>query len=215
VPAGTGCALVSRCLALAVSTERRNTSSIALEVVLSTRRVKKGPGRRPQSAKRRRFMELRARGWSISAAAREVGASRTSGANWSRGYMTYRNGQVVGFVAPLDRLAVRKISTRYLSQDERIEIADLHRAGLSGRAIAHQLGSDLVASTVRRVAGRNQVPARPATALPPSNLVVVNWARGSRPSHPALPGRSAACLPRAPGTGLAARGGLGTSRPPR
>jgi hypothetical protein len=32
----------------------------------STRRVKKGPGRRPQSAKRQRFMELRARGWSIS-----------------------------------------------------------------------------------------------------------------------------------------------------
>jgi hypothetical protein len=47
--------------------------------VLSSRRVKKGPGRRPQSAKRRRFMELRARGWSILAAAREVGVSRTTG----------------------------------------------------------------------------------------------------------------------------------------
>jgi hypothetical protein len=38
----------------------------------SSRRVKKGPGRRPQSAKRQRFMELRARGWSVRAAAREV-----------------------------------------------------------------------------------------------------------------------------------------------
>lgn len=65
----------------------------------SSRRVKKGPGRRPQSANRQRFMELRARGWS--------------------GYETYRNGVVVGFVPPLDRLEVREISLRYLSQDER------------------------------------------------------------------------------------------------
>ena len=64
----------------------------------SSRRVKKGPGRRPQSAKRQRFMELRARGWSVRAAAREVGVSRSSGTNWSRGYKTYRNGVVVGFV---------------------------------------------------------------------------------------------------------------------
>lgn len=106
----------------------------------SSRRVKKGPGRRPQSAKRQRFMELRARGWSVRAAAPEVGVTRTCGANWSRGYKTYRNGVVVGFVPPLDRLAVRQISTRYLSQDERIEIAALRRAGLSMRAIAARLG---------------------------------------------------------------------------
>ena len=55
-----------------------------LEVVLtSTLRVKKGPGRRLQSAKRQRFMELRAHGWSIRAAAREVGASRSAGNNWA------------------------------------------------------------------------------------------------------------------------------------
>ena len=64
----------------------------------SSRRVKKGPGRRPQSAKRQRFMELRARGWSVRAAAREVGVSRSAATNWSRGYKTYRNGVEVGFV---------------------------------------------------------------------------------------------------------------------
>jgi IS30 family transposase len=74
------------------------------------------------------------------AAAREVGVWRTCGTNWARGYKTYRNGQVVGFVAPLDRLAVREISARYLSQDERIEIADLHRVGLGIRAVARRLG---------------------------------------------------------------------------
>jgi IS30 family transposase len=64
---------------------------------LSSRRVKEGSGRRPQSAKRQRFTELRARGWSIMAAAREVGVLRSTGKNWSRGYKTYRNGQVTGF----------------------------------------------------------------------------------------------------------------------
>ncbi len=62
------------------------------------------------------------------AAAREVGVSRTTGNNWSRGYKTYRNGHVIGFVPALDRLAVRQISPRFLSQDERIEIADLRHA---------------------------------------------------------------------------------------
>jgi transposase, IS30 family len=106
----------------------------------SSRRVRKGPGRRPQSAKRQGFMELRERGWSILAAAREVGVSRTTGNNWTRGYRTYRHGKAVGFVAPLERLALRQISSRFLSQDERIEIADLRHAGLSIRQIALKLG---------------------------------------------------------------------------
>lgn len=119
----------------------------------STRRVKKGPGRRPQSAKRRRFMELRARGWSISGAAREVGVSRTTGNNWARGYKTYRRGEVVGVVPPLDRLAVREISARLLSQDERTEIADLRHAGCSIREIAQRL--ERAPSTISRELRRN------------------------------------------------------------
>jgi IS30 family transposase len=117
---------------------------------LSTRRVRKGPGRRPQSAKRQRFMELRSRGWSIAS---EVGVSRTAGNNWSRGYKVYRHGQVSGFVPALDRLAVRQISTRYLSLDERIEIVDLRHAGLGIRQIADRLGR--APSTVSRELRRN------------------------------------------------------------
>jgi IS30 family transposase len=117
--------------------------------------VKKGPGRRPQSAKRQRFVELRERGWSILAAAGEVGVSRTAGNNWSRGYKTYRNGLVSGFVPALERLAVREISARYLSQDERIEIADLRHAGLSIRQIADRLGR--APSTISRELRRNAI----------------------------------------------------------
>ncbi|WP_425320236.1 IS30 family transposase [Mycobacterium sherrisii] len=124
----------------------------------SSRRVKKGPGRRPQSAKRQRFMELRARGWSGRAAAREVGVSRSAATNWTRGYKTYRNGIEVGSVPPLDRLTVREISPRYLSQEERIEIADLRRSGLSLRVIGDRLGR--APSTIPRELRRNGVAGR-------------------------------------------------------
>ena len=84
-------------------------------------------------------MELIERGWSIRGAAGEVGVSGTSGNSWSRGYKVYRKGQVAGFVPALDRLGVPEVSTRYLSQDERIEIADLRQAGLSIRQIAKRI----------------------------------------------------------------------------
>ncbi|MEE3754021.1 IS30 family transposase [Mycobacterium europaeum] len=103
-------------------------------------------------------MELRARGWSVRAAAREVGVSRSAATNWTRGYKTYRNGVAVGFVPPLDRLAVRQISTRYLSQDERIEIADLHHSGLRVRTIATRLGR--APSTISRELRRNAPAGR-------------------------------------------------------
>jgi hypothetical protein len=83
--------------------------------------------------------EVAARRLRGSAGVREIGVSRTTDGNWSRGYKTYRNGVVVGFVPPLERLAVREISPRFLSQDERIEIADLRHAGLSIRQIARRL----------------------------------------------------------------------------
>jgi IS30 family transposase len=128
----------------------------------SSRRVKKGPGRRPQSAKRQWFMELRARGWSIRAAGREVGVSRSAANNWARGYKTYRHGKAVGFVPALDRLAVRQISPRYVSQDERIEIADLRRAGLSIRQIAAKIGRapSTVSRELRRKTGSTCAPDR-------------------------------------------------------
>ena len=84
--------------------------------------------------------------------------SRTAGRNWAKGYRTYRAGQVVGFVPALDRLEVREISPRFLSEDERIELADLYRAGVSGREIARRLGR--APSTISRELRRNASPAK-------------------------------------------------------
>ncbi len=129
---------------------------------MSIRRVKKGPGRRPQSDKRERFMGLRAKGWSVSAASREAGVSRTTGANWSRGYKTYRRGVAVGFVAALDRLEVKQVSTRYLSLDERVRIADLRQRSMSIRQIAFAPGR-----SPRRSPGSCGVRSPHLPAVPP------------------------------------------------
>lgn len=120
---------------------------------MSSRRVRKGPGRRPQSAKRQRFLWLIARGWSVYGARREVGVSRTTGANWSRGYKVYKDGEVVGRVPALDPLMLAPLSVRFLSQDERLEIADLRRAGHPIRRIAATVGRS--PSTVSRELRRN------------------------------------------------------------
>ena len=76
--------------------------------------------------------------------AREVGVSRVlrgrTGRVEHKVYLQRCGGEVRR--TRLDRLAVRQISSRYLSQDERIEIADLRQSGLSVGAIAGQLRRD-------------------------------------------------------------------------
>lgn len=107
---------------------------------MSTRRVAKGPGRRPQSGKREQFMRLLSKGWSVASARREVGVSRTTGNRWKNGYNLFHQGELVGFVPALDPVVERRISARFLSADERVDIGDRLRAGESIRAIAAALG---------------------------------------------------------------------------
>ena len=107
--------------------------------MLSSRRVKKGPGHRPQSAKRHKFLELRERGWSFRAAAREVGVSQSSATNRATGFNVYRNGKILWFMPPLNKLLKRQTDARFLWQDERVEIAGLRLKALSVRQIAHAL----------------------------------------------------------------------------
>lgn len=118
------------------------------EIVLGTRRIKKGPGRRPLSEQRHRFAQLRARGVSIRQAAREVGVSESAGKKWAFGGNVYRDGLLVRRIAPVEPALVAPISPRYLSEDERITIGKLHQQGHSCRSIARHLNRS--ASTISR-----------------------------------------------------------------
>jgi transposase, IS30 family len=111
------------------------------------------PGRPPQAWKREQFARLIARGVSSAEACRIVGVHLKTGKRWRLGRtITGCGGRRVHY-PPVIGSRTAEISPRYLSEDERVRIADLRRAGLGVRAIAGQLGRS--ASTVSRELRRN------------------------------------------------------------
>ena len=132
------------------SSERRNTRSIWRVVMRSRRWSPKGG---VQAEKQLQYVRLIAVGVSNSEACRRVGIDRKTGNRWRYG-RTVRNsaGERVHY-APVQISEPRPRSPRYLSEAERLEIADLLRAGLGVRAIARAVGR--AASTISRELRRN------------------------------------------------------------
>jgi IS30 family transposase len=124
------------------------------------------PGVAPQTAKREWFARLIARGSSNAEACRVVGVNPRTGKRWRLGRtVTSSSGRRLHY-PPVTRKPRPEISPRYLSEDERVTIADLRRGGLGVRAIATELGRS--AATVSRELRRNVDPDsgqyRPFTA---------------------------------------------------
>ena len=128
-----------------------------------------GKGRRPPggwrpSARLVRFLSLLDQGMTAAQASAVVGVNRRTGTDWAKGIRKSAgsrytfDGQLVW--ARLDRPVVpasqRQIDTRFLSVDERLVIADLHREQRSIRAIARELGRS--PSTISRELRRNAHP---------------------------------------------------------
>ncbi|WP_354670414.1 helix-turn-helix domain-containing protein [Microbacterium oryzae] len=107
---------------------------------MPSRRVPKGPARRPMTEKRRRFLEMLAQGWTLSSACRELEVGRSTGRIWKNGVTVCRKNGTVKFALTLELLAVRVISPRFLSKAERVQIADLADRGLGPTAIGQLLG---------------------------------------------------------------------------
>jgi IS30 family transposase len=93
-----------------------------------------------------------AQGMNNSAACREVGVNRKTGHRWRYGRTIVNSAGDARTYPPIDQ-APPVISDRYLSEDERVTIADRLRTGHAIRAIARELGRD--ASTVSREVRRN------------------------------------------------------------
>jgi IS30 family transposase len=120
----------------------------------------------PQTVKREQYAALIARGVNSSEACRIVGINRRTGKRWRHGRtITSSMGERLHY-APVVGVARKEISARFLSEDERVRIADLRRAGEGVRAIARELGRD--PATVSRELRRNLDPKsstyRPNTA---------------------------------------------------
>ncbi len=131
---------------------------------------RRGPGALPQAEKREQFARLIAQGYNNSEACRIAGINRRTGKRWRHGRtITTRDGRKLHYAPVIAARAgrrVREISDRYLSEQERVRIADLRQAGHGVRAIAEQTGRS--PSTISRELRRNRDPGsgqyRPFTA---------------------------------------------------
>lgn len=111
------------------------------------------PGSAPQTEKREWFARLIAQGVSNSQACRIVGVNRKTGKRWRHGRTVIASNGRRRHYPPVINVRKREISSRYLSEDERVRIADLHRAGNGVRAIAQALARS--PATISRELRRN------------------------------------------------------------
>lgn len=93
-------------------------------------------------ARRAHYVELLNQGLNFTEAARVVGVSKRTGKVWRNGRTRTSGRNEAASVDWYDSSVERPttVSPRYSSQDERLHIADLLRAGISIRAIARTLG---------------------------------------------------------------------------
>lgn len=116
-------------------------------------RSRKSPGAKPLTSQRDQYLALMRQGIGNAEASRVVGVNRKTGHRWRYGRsVTTRTGHV-RIYAPITGPA-HPVAARYLSEAERIAIADGLIEGLSIRAIAVELGR--APSTVSREIRRNR-----------------------------------------------------------
>jgi IS30 family transposase len=106
--------------------------------------------------KQQRYVQLIAQGVNNSEASRLVGINRKTGNRWRYGRKVRNSAGAFVIYAPVKINETKPRSPRYLSEQERIQIADLLAATTSLRGIAERLGR--APSTISREIGRNSDP---------------------------------------------------------
>ncbi|MBQ0925656.1 IS30 family transposase [Saccharopolyspora endophytica] len=108
----------------------------------------------PLTEKRDHYLRLMAMGMNNSEACRTVGVSRGTGIRWRFGRTVIGHDGSKRIYAPITPAI--EISDRFLSEDERVTIADRRATGLGIRSIATELGRS--PSTISREIRRNCDP---------------------------------------------------------
>ena len=112
----------------------------------------------------------------MRAACKELGISRSFAHIWKNGTTVRLKDGTVKVVPPLEPSSTRVISPRFLSEDERVRIADLAAEGLGPTVIAAHLGRS--ASTISRELRRN---LHPSGQYRPFHAHAAAATRGRRP----------------------------------
>lgn len=114
------------------------------------------PGEPGPAEQQARYFQLMRQGWNNNDASEAVGICRKTGTRWRLGRNETKNGST-HFYPAVEPVNTIGISARFLSEQERVRIADLHRIGHSMRSIAAEL--DRAVSTISRELRRNLDPA--------------------------------------------------------
>ena len=122
----------------------------------SSRSRKKGAGALPMAETRSEYARWMRQGIGNAEACRMLKINRRTGMRWRHGRIVKNAHGRETTYAPISRIAPPVISSRYLSEDERVHIADGLQAGTSLRQIAAALGRS--PSTVSREVRRNRSP---------------------------------------------------------
>ena len=109
-----------------------------------------------QAEKQQRYLQLIAQGVNNSEACRLVGIDRKTGSRWRYGRKVRNSAGALVIYPPVKIKQARPRSPRYLSEQERIRIADLLAAKVAVRGIALDLGR--APSTISREIRRNSDP---------------------------------------------------------
>jgi transposase, IS30 family len=109
-----------------------------------------------QAEKQQRYVQLIAQGVNNSEACRLVGIDRKTGNRWRYGRRVRNSAGALVIYPPVKTTESRPRSPRYLSEQERIRIADLLAAGITVRGVAVELGR--APSTISREIARNSDP---------------------------------------------------------
>lgn len=109
-----------------------------------------------QAEKQQRYAQLIAQGVSNAEACRLVGINRKTGTRWRYGRRVQNSAGVLVHYPPVQIKQTTPRSLRYLSEQERIRIADRLLAGMTIRCIATELGR--APSTISREIARNSDP---------------------------------------------------------
>jgi IS30 family transposase len=107
------------------------------------RERRRAPAGGVQAEKQQRYVRLIAQGVSNAEAWRLVGINRRTGTRWRYGRSVRNSAGEVLHYPPVKITEAKPRSPRYLSEHERIAIADLLVAGMSVRGIATEMGRHL------------------------------------------------------------------------
>jgi transposase, IS30 family len=112
----------------------------------------------PLVSKRAFYIELMKTGIGNAEACRRVGVNRKTGVRWQHGRRAKYQGRTYFYPAIDAAIGAKKPeSARYLSQAERVIIADAARGGATGRSIAKLLPGRAVSTICREIARNSDV----------------------------------------------------------